>query len=186
MSGKTDDGSNAWEAARQPAPTTMKMFRAVLVPLLLLNSCVFESPFASEAVIPVDPGLLGRWEMVSGDGDKPPARMLVLQHAPDEYTVGYSLGEKAMYFRAFAVGIAGEEYLQIQLIGTAEGPVKPGDRKYHLLKVAVDGDKMEMRTINPEALGKDLAGTERMREALIANKNRPGLFTEPEVFRKIR
>lgn len=152
---------------------------------MLLNSCVFESPFETEAKIPVDTALLGRWESIPADPKRAAQRMLVLQHSANEYLVEYPVGEKAMFFRAFAVSLAGAEFIQIQLIGTAAGTVKPGDRKYHLLEVSVDGDALEMRTINPEVLGSDLGDSAQMKAAFIGHKNDPKLFSEPEKFRRI-
>ncbi len=91
-----------------------------------------------------------------------------------------------MFFRAYTVTLSGADYLQIQLIGTADGPVKTGDRKYHLLKLNPDQDMLEIGTIKPEMLGKDLADTDRMRAAFAAHKDDPELFDEPMAFRRIK
>jgi hypothetical protein len=164
----------------------MKILLTALGSLLLLNSCVFESPFETQAKIPVNPALLGRWESVPGGDGQASERMLVLQHSPNEYAVEYPVGEKAMFFRAFAVELAGGSFIQIQLIGTAEGPVKPEDRKFHLLKVSATADAMEMRTIDPDVLGKDHGDPAQMKAAFNEHKDDPKLFEDPEKFRKIR
>lgn len=152
--------------------------------LCLLNSCVFEQPFESKALVPVNPALPGCWNEIPKDGAEAPNRMLVLQHSENEYIVEYPAGGKAMFFRAFAVELAGEVCMQIQLIGTADGAVKPEDRKYHLLKVAVNGNEMEFRTVEPEVLGKDVRDTKGLREAFAAHKDDAGLFSEPTRFRR--
>jgi hypothetical protein len=162
----------------------MKALISAMVSLFVLNSCVFEEPFESKAIVPVDQALVGCWNEVPKDPAAVPNRMLVLQHSENEYLVQYPVGEKAMFFRAFAVTLAGGSFIQIQLIGAAEGPVKPADRKYHLLKVSVNGDAMEMWTINPDALGKNLGDPARMKAAFIAHKDDAGLFTESGKFRK--
>lgn len=162
----------------------MKTLPVILGSLLLLNSCVFEAPFETEAKLPVDQGMIGRWEGVSSDAKQKPEDMLVLQYSANEYVVEYPVGEKAMFFRAFLVEMADEKYIQTQLIGTAEGPVKPADRKYHLHHVTVDGDAMEMRTINPKALGKEPGTPALMKAAFIAHKDDPELFGESLQFRK--
>lgn len=164
----------------------MKTLLTAAASLFLLNSCVFESPFETVAKYPVEPGLLGRWEEIQETPDGSPDRMLVLQNAPDDYVVEYPVGEKAMFFRAFAVELAGAKYIQVQLIGNQENTVKPGERKYHLVKVTAAGDEMEMSTIDPEVLGKDLGDPARMKAAFTEHKDDPGLFEKPAKFRRIK
>ena len=151
---------------------------------MALTSCVFESPFETEAKIPVDSALLGRWEEVHGNQKRTVERMLVLQHSANEYLVHYPEGEKGMYFRAFAVDLAGQRCVQIQLIGTADGPVKPENRKYHLLKVELKKDELEIRTIKSEILGKGLKGTDALRDAFAKHKDHADLFGDPVSFRR--
>ena len=163
----------------------MKRLSVILGSLCLLNSCMFDAPFEKEAGLPVDPALLGRWESLPADPKRASERMLVLQHSANEYLVEYPVGEKAMFFRAFAVDLAGSRFIQAQWIGTAEGPVKPQDRKCHLLKVDVTGDTLEMRSINPEVLGNNLGDPARMKAAFASHKDDARLFGEPENFRRI-
>ncbi len=164
----------------------MKMLIAAVIPLLLLNSCVFEAPFEATAKIPADPKLAGRWEEVRDRTEDSPDRMLVLQHSPNEYVVEYPVGEKAMFLRAYAVDLEGARHMQIQLIGTADGPCKAEDRKYHLLKVAVDGDMLVMRTLNPDVIGKDAKDTAQLRAAFAQHKDDPKLFNEAVKFKRIK
>ena len=134
----------------------MKTCLALAISALFLSSCIFEVPFESEAKIPVNTRLIGRWEEVKEKPDATPNRMLVLQNTANEYIVEYPVGEKAMFFRAFGVELEGGQYIQIQLIGSAENEMNPKDRKYHLLKINLEGDSLEMRTINADLLGKDI------------------------------
>ncbi len=164
----------------------MKTCLALAVSVLFLNSCVFEAPFESEAKMPVDAKLLGRWEEVKDKTEGDPDRMLVLQNSANEYVVQYPVGEKAMFFRAYGVELEGEKYIQIQLTGTAEGAAKPEDRKYHLLKISLDGDSLEMRTINAALLGKDIKESAAMKAAFKAHKDDPNLFEEPGKFKRIK
>lgn len=183
-----DDTVKAPEIRDSPNPqsTAMKTLLAPLVSLLFLSSCVFEAPFSPTAELPVDGKLPGLWEAVSENEKLAPERMLVLQHSENEYVVGYPLGEKSMAFRAFPVKLEGAEYVQIQLIGTAEGPVKAGDRKFHLLKLKLDGDQMELRTIDPEVIGKDHKTTAELLAAFKKHKDDPKLFQDPQKFRRVK
>jgi len=164
----------------------MNKLLVAVIPLLLLNSCVFEAPFDATAKIPTDAKLLGRWEEVRDKADEKSDRMLVLQHSANEYVVEYPVGEKAMYFRAYAVELEGTRYVQIQLLGTAEGPGKSEDRKYHLLKVAVTGDTLEMSTLDPEVIGKEAKDTAHLKAAFAKHKNDAKLFNEAVKFKRIK
>jgi hypothetical protein len=165
----------------------MKTMLLPVVLMILLASCVFESPFETTAKVPVDRSLLGRWEEAASNEKLVANHMLVLQHSENEYLVQYPEGEKAMYFRAFAVELAGQCCIQIQLIGAADdGPVKPENRKYHLLKVALNRDEVEIRTIKPEMLGKDLRDTESLRAAFSTHKDQKDLFGNPVKFRRVK
>lgn len=164
----------------------MKKTFTALLSVLALASCVFEEPFEPLAKVPVDEALTGLWEEVPKDSGSAPNRLLVLKHSANEYHAVYPVGEKAMFFRAYAVDLSGERCIQIQLTGTADGPVKEKDRKHHLLKVETDGKSgMVMRTIRPETLGKDLKGGEAMREAFTRLKGDADLFGEPQRFKRI-
>lgn len=164
----------------------MKTLLCAGISLFFLNSCLFEAPFVETAGIRTDEALLGRWEEVPEDKSAEASRMLVLQHGPNEYVVQYPVGEDALFFRAFAVELAGENHFQVQLIGNAEATVKPEDRKYHLLKAGVEGDVMEIRTINPDLLGKGLADSAAMKAAFTTHKDNPKLWGKPAKFQRIR
>lgn len=164
----------------------MKTLLTAALSLFLLNSCLFESPFETAAKFPVEPGLLGRWEEIQETPDGSPDRMLVHQNAPNDYVVEYPVGEKAMFFRAFAVELAGEKYIQVQLIGNQENTVKPEDRKFHLLKVSTSESSLEMRTVDPKVLGEGLSDTTRMIAAFAKHKDDPGLFEKPAKFKRIK
>lgn len=164
----------------------MKSLMPVLIAAFFVSACVFEAPFAPEAKLPVDGRLLGRWEEVGTSDKQKAGRMLVLQHSDHEYLVQYPVGEKAMFFRAYAIELAAERQIQIQLIGTADGAVKPEDRKYHLLRMELKDDELEIRTIKPDVLGKDLRDTESLRAAFTAHKNDAELFGDPVMFRRLQ
>lgn len=169
----------------QPEFTIMKTQIPALLLLLFLTSCVFEEPFEPDAKIPVNTALLGRWESVPSDSKKASESMLVLQHSANEYAVQYPVGEKAMFFRAIGVELSGQQYIQVQWIGTAEGPVKPDERKYHLVKIELSGDQLSMSTLDPNVLGKDKTTTKALREAFAKKKDNPKLFDETTKFRRV-
>lgn len=164
----------------------MKTLFAAVVAAFLSSSCVFEEPFEPTAKLPVDDSLTGLWEEALDDAGRDPNRLLVLKHSENEYVVQYPVGTKAMFFRAFAVELEGSPFVQIQLTGTADGPVKSADRKYHLLRVESGNEALTLQVIRPETLGKNLKGSQALREAFAAHKNDAGLFDDPMRFRKVK
>lgn len=164
----------------------MKILFAATIAAFLSSSCVFEEPFEATAKLPVDDSLTGLWEEVLDDAGRVPNRLLVLKHSENEYVVQYPVGTKAMFFRAYAVELDGSPFMQIQLTGTAEGPVKNADRKYHLLRVESGNQALSLQVIDPEVLGEDLKGTQALREAFAKHRNDAGLFDEPMRFRSVK
>ena len=164
----------------------MKTLLASVVSVFLLSSCVFEMPFAAQAEIPITQALLGRWESIPDSTDSKPDRLLVLQHSENEYVVAYPLGDKTMVFRAFPVKLEGAEYVQLQLIGTVDGPVEAKDRKYHLLKLKLDGEQLSIQTIKPDVIGKGHKSTAELLAAFKTHKDDADLFDEPETFRRLK
>lgn len=174
---------------RNPAPRVQ--MKTLLQPLVaaiaacLLASCIFEQPFDATARIPVDRDLLGRWEEQHGKPTDDSQRMLVLQHSANEYLVHYPSGDKGMYFRAFAVELEGQRFLQTQLLGSHEGPAPEGERKYHLFQVKRDGDTLTLRAIDADTLGRDATTTAELRKAFAAHHNDPELFGEATSFQRV-
>jgi len=164
----------------------MKTLFAAVIAAFLSSSCVFEEPFEATAKLPVDHSLTGLWEESLEDAGREPNRLLVLMHSENEYVVQYPVGPKAMFFRAFAVELEGSRFVQIQLTGTAEGPVKAADRKYHLLRVESGNEALSLQVIRPEALGKGLKGSQALREAFAAHKDDANLFGDPMRFRRVK
>ena len=163
----------------------MKHMLAATILALSLNSCVFDLPFEPSAKVAVDAALPGLWQETATDPQRQPNRLLVLKHSENEYLVQYPVGEKTMFFRAFPIDLAGERYIQLQLIGSEKGPVKPADRKYHLMKTRIDGDMLEVLAIDPDVLGKDATSTQQLREAFTLKKEDPKLFGDPMRFRRL-
>lgn len=148
----------------------------------LLASCVFEEPFEPQANIPVDAKLLGCWAEADAKGAK---RMLVLQHSANEYLVHYPQDEDGMYFRAYAVELEGRNFIQIQLIGTADQPATGKERRYHLFEAKREGESLGLRALNTDLLGKDLKTTAELRKAFAAHKEDPNLFGETTTFKRL-
>ena len=148
-------------------------------------SCVFETPFESNSTIPVKKEWLGEWETKPSGDKEAPEKARLLKYSDNEYLLEYPVGKKAMFFRAFSVALSGAEYLQVQLIGTNGEALKLEDRKYHLLKMKLDGDQLSVQAIAPDLIGKDLKDSAAMKAAFAAHKDDPALFEEAMIFKRI-
>lgn len=165
----------------------MKPLACLSAVFLLLASCIYENPFHAPSERPVDSKLLGRWQSVPGDGSKP-QDLLVLQHSDHEYTIQFPVtGDGSMFFRGYSVALEGRDFLQVQLIGSNEGAVEPAERKYHLLHVVREGDRLSVRTIDSETLGvpKD-AKPEDLRAAFAKHADDDDLFGDELLFKRAK
>jgi hypothetical protein len=140
-----------------------------------------------EAVIPIDEQLLGVWELENPDKDKAAnERMLVTQHSANEYLVVYGAVEKAMIFRAFPIRFDDTDWIQIQLIGSMRGPVAERDRKFHLMRASVDGDRLSLSILKAAELAEPSASTAQLREAIAGKSDDASFFDAPKSFRRVK
>lgn len=153
----------------------------------VFGGCNYETPLvADDGATPVDDALLGVWQAVPATGKEAaaPQVALVQKFTAKAYLIQYPVQAKdSLYFRGYRVEIAGKPYLQIQLIGTENGPVKEADRKYDLASYAVAGDGMEMRLLSTKVVPKT-GGVDAMMKAFLENQASPDLFGDALRFRR--
>jgi len=166
---------------------TSKLLMALAA--LLFSGCVYESPLTQEHSIPIDPTALGLWERIPEDGEAvdPDTRMVVMKYSETEYSIHYPTGKNGVYWRAYPIKIGGVPCIQLQAIGTEEGPVPAKEKK--LFNVAsyqmIDGTLI-IKTLNTHLIGKNLVGSEALRKAFLEHKDSKDLFTNPGRFKKIQ
>jgi hypothetical protein len=156
--------------------------------ILSFAGCQYFAPVSEEHTIAIDPSIIGLWEEVP-EGDKPPdpaGRMLILKYSDTEYLVHYPIRKDDGYYRAYPVKIDGISCVQIQLIGTADGDVKKGERKFQVATYTVSNGELEIKTLNTDLVDKDLGDTASIKQAFLKNKDNKDLFSNPGKFRKIR
>lgn len=155
---------------------------------LSFAGCQYLAPLSEEHNIAIDPSVVGLWEEVP-EGDKPSDpddRMLILKYSDTEYLVHYPTKKDEMYYRAYPVKVAGLNCVQIQLIGTAEGDITRGDRKYQVVTYSMSKGELEIKTMNTDLIDKNLRDTGSIREAFLNNKDNRDLFRNPGKFRRVR
>ena len=164
--------------------TTMVIALAVL----LLAACQYESPFTKEHSIAIDSAVLGLWEPKS-DGDTEDAEqdelMMILKYSDTEYLIHYPTGEDGIYYRGYPIEIGGIACVQLQIIGSNEGPPETDETElFYAVSYQLTAGQLEIKTLNTDLVDKDLKTTDELQKAFLQHKDNNDLFIDPELFRK--
>jgi hypothetical protein len=162
-----------------------KRIPALLFFLLALAACQYDAPLTTAHDIPVDPSILGSWVIVPSDNDDPETRLQIHRFSDTEYAVHYHESNTDLYFRAYAINIAGVSAVQLELIGSEEGAVgSAAEDRYMVASYRLVDGQMEVRTLNTELVDDELKDSASLREAFIAHKDNPELFNDPGLFKR--
>ena len=156
--------------------------------VLCLTGCQYLAPLSEEHTIAIDPSIVGLWEEVP-EGDKPPDpdnRMLIVKYSETEYLVHYPTRKDEMYYRAYPIKVDGIPCVQIELIGTADGNINKGERKYQVATYTISNGELEIKTLNTDLVDKDLRDTASIRQAFLKNRDNKDLFSNPGRFRRVK
>jgi len=158
--------------------------------IFLLVGCQYKSPLTKEHNIAVDPEVLGVWELIQDKDDKPQQdeRMMILKYSDTEYLIHYPPGgNDEAYYRGYPIKIGGLSCVQLQIIGTDDGPLQKNEKNlFHVASYRLMGGKLEIKTLNTDLVDDDLKTTDGLRKAFLKHKDNKELFKDPGVFRKIK
>jgi hypothetical protein len=148
---------------------------------LLMTACSYDAPLETRHAIPVDPAVLGIW--VSADPeDNEKETMVILPFSETEYLVHYPAdADDGMYFRAYAIKVAGVACVQLALLGTPKGR-ETGTERYEVATYRLVDGRLEIRTLNKKLVDSELSGGTALREAFEKHSSDPELFTNPGTF----
>jgi len=168
---------------------TMQPLRAVLPAAvglgLLLAACTYDAPLETNHAIPIEPAVLGVWQATDDESEGAPARMVVLPFSPTEYLIHYpTAADDSMYFRGYAIEIAGIPCVQLELLGSHKGR-ETGKERHQVARYSLTGDRLEIRTLNADIVSSGLSGSAALREAFEKNASSPDLFQSPGVFVRV-
>ena len=167
----------------------MKCMMALLtVAFLMLDGCKYESPLTKEHSIAVDSAVLGLWELIPDKGKEPKKdeRMMILKYSDTEYLIHYPTGKDGLYFRVYPIKIGGISCVQLQVIGTGDGPLEQDDTElFHVALYQLTNGKLKIKTLNTDLVDDDLKTTDELRKAFLKQKDKKELFTDPGMFRRI-
>jgi hypothetical protein len=156
----------------------------------LLVGCQYESPLTKEHNIAVDPSVLGMWELVPDKDDKvqQDERLMILKFSDTEYLVHYPVGgNDEAYYRGYLIKIGGLLCIQLQIIGTDDGPLPKDEKKLFIVaSYRLMGDQLEIKILNTDLVDGNLKTTDELRKAFLKHKDNKELFKNPGVFRKIK
>ena len=158
--------------------------------ILLLIGCEYESPLTKEHNIAVDPAVLGVWEPIQFNDDKAKndERMMILKYSDTEYLIHYPPGgNDEAYYRGYPIKIGRVPCVQLQIIGTDDGPLKKDEKAlFHVASYRLTDGQLEIKLLNTDLVDDSLKTTDGLREAFLKHKENKELFNDPVVFRKIK
>jgi hypothetical protein len=162
-----------------------KLVPTLLLLLVALAACQYDAPLTTDHVIPIDPSILGSWAIIPAENDDPETRVQIHGFSDTEYAIHYHESSIDLYFRAYAINIAGVPAVQLELIGSGEGAVGSDEEdRYVVARYRLVDGQLEVRTLNTELVDDALKDSESLRAAFIAHKDNPELFSDPGLFKR--
>ena len=166
----------------------MKYMKLFAIVGLLVAGCVYESPFTTEHNIAIDSAVLGLWEELKPDKGVEPKedeQMMILKYSDTEYLIHYPTGKDGIYYRGYPIKIGGISCVQLQIIGTDDGPPKKDETElFHVVSYQLTDGQLEIKTLDTDLVNDDLKTTEELHKAFLKHKENKDLFKDPGVFRK--
>lgn len=167
----------------------MKHVTALLgAAVLLLAGCEYESPLTKDHTLAIDPAILGLWAPLpeSGDASNPDERMMILKYSDTEYLIHYPTGKDGIYYRGYPIQIGGIACVQLQVLGTAKGPLEKDESKlYHVASYQLQDGQLQIKTLNTDLVDNKLKTTDELVQAFLAQKDNAELFTDPGLFQRV-
>jgi len=158
--------------------------------VLLLVGCEYEAPLTKEHNKSVDPAVLGVWEPIQDKDDKAKQddRMVILKYSDTEYLIHYPPGgNDEAYFRGYPIKIGGILCVQLQIIGTDDGPLQEDEKRIFLVaSYRLTDSQLEIKWLNADLVDNAFKTTGLLREAFLKQKDNKELFKNAGVFRKTK
>jgi len=113
---------------------------------------------------------------------------MILKYSDTEYLIHYPPGgNDEAYYRGYPIKIGGVSCVQLQIIGTDDGPLKKNEKGlFHVASYRLTEGQLEIKLLNTDLVDDSLKTTDGLREAFLKHKENKELFNDPNVFRKIK
>lgn len=159
------------------------------MPILLLVGCEYESPLTKDHSIAVDAALLGLWEEIPNEGERSDQadRMMILKYSDTEYLIHYPTGDDGIYYRGYPIKIGGISCVQLQAIGTEDGPPETDEKDlFHVASYRLTNTGLEIKLLDTDLVDSALKTTDELVQAFLEQEDHKELFTDPELFTRVK
>lgn len=156
----------------------------LLLSCTLLFACEYTVPLVETPTVAIDRSAIGLWKNTRAKKEE--NRLLVLPLNDTEYLITYpATQDHAMYARATLWSDKDISLVQLDWFGTAQGITPKDNRTFQYARYAIDGDTLRIELLNTKLVPKALTSTAALAKAIRANRNKPGLFREEMVFKRM-
>lgn len=155
---------------------------------LMLIACDYDAPLVGEASLPIDQALLGTWELIPEDrsGQESFLHIVIRQESANVYDLKYEDDDATIYAKGWLAELEKIRFMQVEVTGDEEDPI---DVEYtdifSVYSYALDNGELVVKSLNIELVNEYLADSAALQAAFVAHMDDPGLFREPERFRKL-
>jgi hypothetical protein len=158
----------------------------LLLSIFFLTACEYDIPLTFEHNIPIDQSILGSWVYVPAANEDGNTEVRIHGFSDTEYSIHYMEDDDDLYFRAYAVNIAGTSAVQLELTGTDEESVEQGqENRYVVAQYTMVNGQLEIKTLNSELVSNSITDPETLRQVFAEHKNNPELFNDPGLFKRV-
>jgi hypothetical protein len=163
----------------------MKKVLLLLVMAILFAGCEYDAPISGPQGLDIDSSLTGLWiDSSAKESDEDPSSLLILEFSQKDYLIAFSAEGETMYFKGYPVELAGDKYVQVQLIGSDKMSAQKKDRKFHLVSYEAAGNRLELSLLNSDVVDSDLTDSKKLHKLFMENKDNDNLFREVSTFVK--
>jgi hypothetical protein len=156
---------------------------------LSIAGCKYESPLTNEHTIPIDLSVLGIWQAVPDKGEEVDEshQMIVLQYSETEYLVHISPAKDGIYFRGYRIKIGDISCVQLQEIGTDDGPIANSEKsRFDVATYQIIDNELEVKTLNTDLVSESLTNPEALKAAFTMNLDNQNLFVHPVKYMRVK
>lgn len=152
--------------------------------LLVICGCIYEVPLVEKAEIPVDPALVGTWQLIppAGEEEEPEEKMTIRPLSSTEYEAICSPGNRdQMTFRAYSIGIGDMKLIQLEWLDAGSGE----NERFHVCRSSISDGILAVEMLNPEIVEPSSTDPTVLREMLLENGGNRELFGSSLRYRKL-
>ena len=154
-----------------------------LLAILMCCGCVYDEPLVEEAVVSIDPALVGLWQKIPDEGkaEDLDSRLVILPFSKTEYIAVLSPGDQALYFRAYPIRFEDMELLQLEWLGAGS----EADGRYHVCRYTLEAGVFRVETLSHDVVDARIKDADSLRKALVENLANPCLFDAPDCYQRL-